>query len=325
MTTIAIEEIQSPEAFVMCRLARRIGVNIRPGEAVYDKERLLWKVPLRAVVTSQVAPKDRPSKRFVYDFKNIAEALVEQDGDQYHMRHFPNAEFLEDYLVREFDTLTEKIENVILSYDNEVWGQFTYVRTFLRPVYDIVTNALTERKLSLDFIEQTGKHSGHYVQMLLDMGLLEIDENQPRQVRASNELTRLHERVYRFDTKFDVFNVASAVAGRIFSSQYRRIRNEFKIYSPTAYVDATKAYYLDAVRMGERIPMTEKELYQKFRIVGHRNPYESKNFKFKTIISEVVGGKLLERDADDNVIGSKSIFDKVMPFQDEIVKAAPEI
>lgn len=55
-----------------------------------------------------------------------------------------------------------------------------------------------------------------------------------------------------------------------------------QIYAPSAYVDATKAYYSDTVQYGEIISISEDELYKKFIRLGKRQVLAMAEFVYDT-------------------------------------------
>jgi hypothetical protein len=138
-------------------------------------------------------------------------------------------------------------------------------------------------------------------------------------------LNNIAEQVYNKKHEYAEFEVAKIAVSSLFANNYREIRQNFKIYVPSAYVDTAKAYYMDAVRVGESISMTEEELWLKYRIIGNRQGLSEKSFSFPTVVSEIVAGHLLSRDNEENLVAESSVLDRVLPFRQEIAQISLEI
>ncbi len=140
---------------------------------------------------------------------------------------------------------------------------------------------------------------------------------------ADNKLELLAQEIFRRQGKSD-FDVAQHVVGTVFANKYSVIKNQMRVYAPTAYVDATKAYYSDAIQYGDIIAVSEDVLYKKFVRMGMRQAYTNAEFSFMTTVSELVSARLLEREGDE-IVGVRGIYDNIKQYKDVIMTNAVEV
>jgi len=325
MGQIQVKELNTPESLVMKRIAQSIGLNLRPEKSVFDSISNTWTVPIKAIIPSQVTAQDKPIKTFLYRFNNIAKAKLTKIDNEFRFTDFPKSSVIENDLYAHWTDLTYKLTQEILKAGEPVWGQLTYIRMFLRPLYSIILHTLTNRKLTFHDLEQQDQR--RYIQFLLNRGYLEEDV-QEGIYKASNQLTVLQQHLYekyKDQSVLSDFFVTGQIIGIIFAKYYTEIKSELHAYAPGIYVDTSAAYYIDAIRAGTAILMSEIELWKKARMLGHRSANAAKPIAYPTVISEIVAGKILSRNRDGMISANEGIFNRLRPLKEELTQEISEI
>ena len=324
MAQIQVTELSTPESFVMKRIAQNLGLNIRPETTSYDSSKNIWTVTLRAIIPSQVITKEKPLKTFVYRFENIGKVELTKTDDEFKFLAMPKASKIDLVLYSRWTDLTKKLEQEILKVGEPVWGQLTYVKMLLRPMYALILHTLTNKKLVIKEIQKEVQQEKH-VHFLVSKGYLEIDEKYGT-YRASNLLTGLEQHFYKkYSDESSDFFVTSNIVGSIFANHYREIKSKLHANAPSVYVDTTTAYYLDAIRMGEPIQITENDLWRKYRMISRRPTARGITIPYPAVISEIVAGKLLNRNDDGYIYASEKVFKKLESMGSELVAEVSEM
>jgi len=317
---ITITELQDIEAVAMKYAVQNLGCNIRPHKALSEKEGLL-KVPLQAIVPRQVTKRDRETKVFVYHLDNVGHLLYEKIDNKFEFISGTTASAIEREITQRFANLTESIEKEILKEGKANWGKLSWIQTFLRPLYSIVIDLVTSpNPISVDSLDEN-EHWG-YARLLINEGYAQLDRDRPKQLIPTNKLTMAYERHYQ--TNRLTHNFAEVIVGAVFASRYMEIKKELHIRNPTAYVDTTKVYYIDALRYGENIPIHEDNLLYEYLKIGERTlrPEITKR-RFRTLLYELESVNLLEKKGD-YVTGKTKFFNNLMEYRDDILEGSVE-
>jgi hypothetical protein len=322
MGHIVIRELDTPEAAVMKYIARNIGLNVRAGDASFNSMTGEWSVPLRALVPSRVKIGDFDYKTFIYKFENLGNAIVKKENNKFKILEFPKAAEIDDSLRLQFSDLTAKMEKKLLEVGEDRWGQLSLIAVFLRPLYKIINTLLTDGSVHKSLIEKNNQLD--YLNLLLNQEFAEYDKNflNDMIVKPSNLLTRLNQKVLQETNRYDPNHVAQEVVGIVFSREYERIHVEMKNRVPSVYVDTTKAYYLNAVRIGIPIAMSTTQLLSKYKMFEHST---RKSYDFNTVVGELVTVKMLSKDENENILANKEVFEQVLPLRKEILEVATEV
>lgn len=321
MSVVRMSELLTPESVAMKYICQRLGLNLRPGKAIFDKNARTWQVPLRAIVPSKVSRRDGLTKTFNYTF-GVGQLTLDE---KLRIRQRMGAQDLEDEILKQWNDLNEIIQREILQYAKGRWGKLTFVQTFLRPVYTLVVAFLDRKKVD---VSNFGIEAQKWIDLLQGAGFIEpVDGDM---FRTTNILTGLHQRLLENgEHGASNFEVAQIVAGTLFANEYQRIREEFRINAPGVYVDTAKLYYTDAVNFKELIPMGEKELFLKYRQMGNRAAYQEatsqRGFSFATTVSELISVGLLHREQEEEIVGDEGLFDHLVQFRDQISPASESI
>lgn len=322
-SVITISELQNVEAVAMKYIAQSLGLNIRPRKAHFVEEEELWKVPLQAIVPRRVTKRDRETKVFIYYLDDVGRLLYKQTNETFVLTSPPSSSEIESEITQRFSNLTECIEKEILKEGQTNWGKLTWIRNFLRPIYSIVISILLEKKMPIDALAK--EDHWKFAKLLIEEEYIEIDKERPSYLKPTNKLTLTWEELYRGEkSPHGLFTIAELVVGKVFANRYDEIKTDLHINPPTAYVDTTKVYYVDAVRFGENIPISENELffeYQKMRARAFRPEVSFVGFRW--LLSELVDAELLDRKRD-YVTGRERIFDNLIEYRDEILQGAVE-
>ncbi|MHB2036741.1 MAG: hypothetical protein ACYCPW_08380 [Nitrososphaerales archaeon] len=315
MPTIEVAELDSLEASVMKYIVYNLGVNIVPRTAEFDNEGKVWKVPLDAIVPNRVSRKDGRTRTFMYNFDNVGVVkLEERDKNVFGISDATKAYQIDEMITKRFSDLTAEIEQEILVAGESSWGKLRWVSILLGPLYSIVTNILVRGEVPVQYIYE--KDYIRWADLLIKEGF--VGGEGAKSLFATNKLTKLQERLFDSHMASTDFDVAQSVVGSVFSRRYSTIKNEMRIYAPTAYVDATKVYYTDAVQYGEIIPISEEELHKKYIRIGMRQVLTYADFSFMTLVSELVSAKLLVRENDD-IVGVPEVFKNVMQLKENLM------
>jgi hypothetical protein len=311
MTALRIREVSTPRSVAMKYICKRLGLNLRPGEATLDKETRTWSVPIKAVIPSKVSRREGQSTTFFYTF-NVGNLTLDMD---LHITKRLGAVELDDAILSQWNDLNQVIQKEILQYARERWGKLTFVRTFLRPIYTLVIAVLDQKQAS---VSDFGVDSEKWFELLRTSGY--IEPMGDREFKPTNLLNGLQERI-GLGVGHSDFDVADLVAGNIFANQYDVISDKLRIHAPSIYVDTAKLYYSDAVNFKEIVPMEQSELFLKYRQVGNRQAYREamsqKSFSFGTVVSELIAVGLLHR-RQESIIGDQKLFDHLVQFRDQI-------
>lgn len=318
-SVITINELQDVEAVTMKYIAQNLGINIRPRKAYFVEEKGLWKVPLQAIVPRRVTKRDRETKVFVYYLDDVGHFLYEKTDRTFALISSPSSSQIEGEIAQRFSNLTELIEREVLKEGQMNWGKLSWIRTFLRPMYSIVINILTRKKVSIDALAK--EDHWKFAKLLIEEKFIKMDKERSDYLVPTDKLTGIWEELYRKERiTSSVFTIAELVVGKIFANRYDEIKTELRIYPPTAYVDTTKVYYVDAISFGENIPISEDEVFFKYQKIGARmfRP-EISSHHFRTLLSELVAAELLNREGK-YVMGKQRIFNTLMEYRDEVLK-----
>jgi len=322
-SVITIRELQNVEAIAMKYIAQNLGLNIRPHKAHFVEEEGLWKVPLQAIVPRRVTKKDRETKVFIYHLDNIGHLLYEKTDKTFVLTSPSSSSEIEREIAQRFSNLAERIEREVLKEGQTNWGKLTWIKNFLHPMYSIVVNILPQKKISVDALVKEGHWK--FAELLIEEEYIKIDKERPGCLIPTNKLTRTWEELYRKEMMpSGLLTIAERVVGKVFANQYNRIKTDLHINTPTAYVDATKVYYIDAIRFGENIPISENELFFEYQKIGAR-PFrpEISLLGFRTLLSELAAAKLLNRKGN-YVTGRERIFNNLIEYRDEVLRGAVE-
>ena len=321
---IKIKELSTPESFVMKKIITSIGLNIRPQKATFNDQTRIWTVPLKAIVPSQVTSKDNTIRTFLYRFEDIGSVKLQKDGDDYKILEFPKTENIDDVLHSQWYDLTHKVEQEILQIGESIWGELTYVRMLLRPMYTIIGEMITDHKLFHSELKNNPQQLKH-IEFLKSKEYLEFNSDNGAYT-ASKYLTRMAEEWYKkYNDDALGFIVTSKLVGSIFSKHYKEIKYGLGVHAPSVYVDTSMAYYLDAIRTGEQILMPLDELWKKYRMIGHRATYVEVGSGYPTVISEMVLGKLLNKTQEGEVYAHESVFNQLKPLGHDLSHQLVEI
>jgi len=316
--SIFVNELDTPEAFVIKHIARKIGLNIRVGKAIFNHETKEWSVPLKAIVPTILQLNDFQNRTFTYRFENIGDAIVVKDKE-FQLIDFPKSDDIEENLKIQFEDITQKIESKLLKVGKQKWGRLSLVKVFLRPLYNIINAIIKDGYMPFSIIKENRQEE--YFNLLKRQDFVEFDPNDDHFIRPTNILTGLHKEITIKDNRFDTNLLAEEVVGIVFSNEYRFIHSKMKNRTPSVYVDTTKTYYLNAVRIGAPITMDTNQLLSKFKIFSHSR---RTSYNFNTIISELVSAKLLSKDSQENVTADKEVFQELLPLRKEILEIAIE-
>lgn len=320
MGKIVYNELNTPEAFVSKYIAKWIGLNVRHGKATYNPDTKEWNIPLKAIVPSRVTFSETESKTFLYHFEDIGSAIVTKVDDKYDMVSFPPSLQIDEGLRMRFADLTEKMEKTLLEIGDYRWGKLGFVYQFLRPLFNIIYGLANNGRVSRNDLE-IPRHEP-YLSVLKKMELVEVNEsNESAWLKPTDLFTRFAQHVTEKNQTTDPHTVAQGLLGIVFAKEYHTIREDTHIRVPTVYVDAAKAYYVNAVRVGYPIVMTPSQLLSHYKLFEHS---QQQPFKFNSIIGELVSVKLLNRNEEENVIANKDVFDKVLPLRKDLLKVAIE-
>lgn len=324
MQQIHVEQLATPEAYVMRRIITSVGLNIRPEKAVFDEMSRVWTVPLKAIIPSQVVSKNKSIRTFLYKFENIGNVKLTKEGNDFKFIDFPKVCKIDDDLHTQWYDLTEKVEREILSVGESIWGELTYLKMLLRPMYTIIGEMITDHKLYLNELQRNPQQLKH-VEFLKTRDYLEFDKKSGM-YSASKFLTMMSEKLYKkYNDEALGFIVTSKIVGSIFSKYYREIKYDLGVHAPSVYVDTSMAYYLDAIRAGESIDMTIDELWRKYRMVGHKPTTVEVGSNYPTVVSEIVLGKLLDKNENGYIYANEDVFSKLQPLGAELVQQLVEI
>ena len=317
---ITITELQDVEAVAMKYAVQNLGSNIRPRKALPEEEGLL-KVPLQAIVPRRVTKRDRETKVFIYYLDNVGHILYEKRDNTFELVSATPASGIESEITKRFSDLTETIEREILKEGKTNWGKLSWIQTFLRPMYSIIISLVSSpTPIPVDSLHQDDywKHA----KLLIEEGYVEVDEERPNQLISTNKLTMASEQHYQ--TNKVIHSLAEEIVGGIFANRYAEIKKDLRINSPTAYVDTTKVYYIDALRYGENIPIHEDNLFYEYLKIGARAFGSGINMmRFRTLLSELASVNLLEKKGY-YVTGKERFFNNLMEYRDGILEGSVE-
>jgi len=322
-TVITIDELQNVEAVAMKYIAQNLGLNIRPRKARFVEEERLWKIPLQAIVPRRVTKRNHETKTFIYRLNDVGHLQYSETDKTFQLVSSPSSNEIEREIAQRFSDLTECIERELLKEGRINWGRLPFIRTFLRPMYEIVVNILSRKKMNINTCARMGHWK--FAELLIHEEYIEIDRERPKYLIPTNNLTQMSERLYREEKmSAGLLTIAELVVGNVFANQYDKIKTDLHIYPPTAYVDTTKVYYVDAVRFGENIPMGENDLFFEYQKIGARalSPDTSMP-RFRTVLTELVAAELLDRRGD-YITGRERIFNNLMEYREDILQGAVE-
>ena len=321
-SVITISELQNIEAVTMKHIAQSLGLNIRPRKAHFVEEEELWKVPLQAIVPRRVTKRDHETKVFIYYLDDVGHFLYEKTDKTFVLISSPSSSEIEREIAQRFSNLTECIEREILKEGQMNWGKLNWIKTFLRPMYSIVINILSRKKMPIDTLVK--EDHWKFAKLLIEEKYIKIDKERPDYLIPTNKLTGTWEELYSKEKTSGVLTIAELVVGKVFANRYDEIKTDLHINPPIAYVDTTKVYYVDAIRFGENIPISEDELFFEYQKIGARTfRPEIALLGFRTLLSELVAAELLDRKGN-YVTGRQRIFDNLIEYRDEVLQGAVE-
>ena len=324
MSKIKIPMLKTPESFAMKYVASKIGFNVRPSKTTYDPKNDSFTVTLKAIVPSLVKLNENESKTFVYTFEDVAKAVIKNDKYDFDFIEKPKAPELDLELIKKFDKLTSDLQNEILVFGEKTWGTLTSVKYWLNPLRGIIIRTLSKNEFD---VENATPRYKQYFEFLDSAGWINYIKSSKPKIKITNKLKALHH-LSVSDTRFnDVSSVSDLVIGSLYAHHFNEIRDELRIFGPDVYVTATKAYYADAVREGQSIPMSQYRLWLKYRSYNyHPRPNTNKEYSFPTVVSELVHSKFLQFSDDEKYItANPELLKKVLPHREKLSKLVIEI
>ena len=190
-------------------------------------------------------------------------------------------------------------------------------------MYSIVINILPQKKMPIDALVK--EDHWKFAKLLIEEDYIKIDEERSGYLIPTNKLTGTWEELYRKEKMpSGLHTIAERVVGKVFANRYGEIKTDLHINPPIAYVDTTKVYYIDAIRFGENIPISENELFFEYQKIGARAFRSQISLQgFRTLLSELVAVELLDKKGN-YVTGRERIFDNLMEYRDEVLQGAVE-
>ena len=77
--------------------------------------------------------------------------------------------------------------------------------------------------------------------------------------------------------------------------------------------------------MGEPIQIAENDLWRKYRMISRRPTARGITIPYPAVISEIVAGKLLNRNDDGYIYASEKVFKKLESMGSELVAEVSEM
>jgi len=325
MKSITLPIHRSPENFVRRYLANRIGNNIRVDKTRQNKNGT-WTVSLKAIVPSYVKLKNNSFKTFVYVFDDVSSATVKYEKYDYDFIDKPKAVDLDLVLMRKLDKLTANIQQEILDYGKFSWGKLSAVKYWLGSLHGIIIRCLKENNFHKSrFTDRYDR----YFDFLKSAGWINYEGDEKTQIVASNNLLKLHELLISKNQipENDLDSLAEAVISSIYAKNFVQIRDELKIHAITSYVAITKAYYADAVREGQPIPMKMQSLWLNYRTYNY-GPKSStfKHFRFPRTVAELGSNNFLNvMNEGSHITAVPELFERLLPYQAELAQNVIDI
>lgn len=309
-TTITIKERKDPLSYASKYIIRKLGINIRTGEYVFDEIQRNYTINLNAIIPNEISPMNKSKKSIYFIFKNIGEITLNEDCKIIDATY---AHVIEDRILKEFWKIHQRIEETIKEYGKKVWGRMTYFKWFLNPLFAIINDILVEQDLTKS--EYKKKDYFKYIIPFIKNNLIEEDPHNPDKLICTNYLKAL------IDENKDLITTAEIAIGIIINNSLDYLINELNITGFLPYIDLPKIYYMNALEYGELIDISYREIINKYQQFS-RSSYMTfkKKINRKLMLSELINANLLKKHPHTNSItGVEHLFNKIIDFRDEIL------
>ncbi len=307
LDTIRIDTLRTPRTTAADFIMSRLGLNFRPGNPIYEDG--MWRVPIRAMIPASPDVVPRQDDQLFYRFESFTEILLDDD---LKIVEAPTLSQLKGKFEAEISRLFSKIEKMILDYGSDKWGRVAGIRYFLNPLNAIVSQALSLQSISRTKLEQQGYL--WYGDLLKEMHILEESNDNPDNLRRTNELVAIADKYRREKGAVYLDETATEVISMVCSRFYDRIRETTPLLP--SYVDATVAYYVKAVKVKKLIPMSVSELEYAYNVLGRR--IQDEHVKFYGKVADLVSAGFLQWHSLGVVIGIDPIYSRVRETAPEI-------
>lgn len=317
-TTIVIPEINSIRSNAMKFIIEKLGFNISPDEPIFDKKEKMWKVKCNAVISNFVSNKGSEGKNFVYFFNDIGEIIYKQEADGIKLISYPLRSKIDEIISNNFVSLTDKIEKELLKYGKHSWGKLYLLKNYLSPLYSIISNLVNEGHLSISTMKS--EKDVKFLELLLQSKYIEIESDNKNSIIESNLLKGIKKEIYDKYGLVDVIDLTDYLVGNIFSDNYEILKYKFGIRPPSSYVDTTKAYYFDALRYGDLIKVTDREIFHSLKYFDGTS-YKINDLNFKRSLLELANVSLIHNE-DNYYYGDSEIYDKLYDYRNTLLTGA---
>lgn len=307
------EEYNDPLTIALKHSFRYYGINIRPNrEKIEEDIQSNMKIPLDAYIPSKIMPFGKNKMNFIYVFENIGFIVLDKDNK---IISRPKSSEIDENIESEINISLEKIEDIILKYEKENWGELLLNRMFLSKFYQIIYDVLLKKYLKIDDFSTDFKD---YIALLLDSEFLTKDPKNENIIIPHNNLISLA-------IKNPIQKVGNLVVGDLISKRSNIIKERFSIYSFITYVEMLKTYYLDTKIANELIEVNIYDLIERYM---SNIAFKSKNvIDIKTlnlskinIIFEMIEKKFFEYDPNQQTVkGKEKIYQEIIDNENIIL------
>lgn len=302
---------QEIESKAMKYILWNLGSNIRiQGIQKQDDQ---WKVDLSISFPSEVKNKDGREKTFIYKY-DLAKAIYLKENLSINHALTVKADEVEFEILERFWQTNKLIEEAILKFGKNKWGKIPFICTVLSKARTIISIIKKEEKIGIGDLMDTENYE--MAKLLVKMKYLRIDRYNSEFLVPTNKLnllleTELHESTSERTSVFEV------VIGELIEEQLDVLLKEFKYGVIKTYIDIVALYYINTVRFGDLITITEEVLLRIFNSFRSRTSTTKKDWNFSRVIDELCIAGLLQKEGKE-ITGDIGIFTQLMEHKEEI-------
>ncbi|MHA1758445.1 MAG: hypothetical protein ACTSVV_16885 [Promethearchaeota archaeon] len=299
-------EFNDPKTKVIKYLFNDIGLNIRPGNPIYNDKENIIKIFLNAYIPNTIIDtKKNETKKVIYFFPEIDYVELDKDGEEFLRK--PTAEEIDNKLEIKVSDLSKEINELIIEKYSLKWINFSLINSFFAPFIQILNEIL-----NFDYIDYDIKLE-KYLKCLINAKVIIYDPQNNRRLIFSNAFNEMRS----ISNNKEIISLAIA---KIIEKQKNYLNKDLKIYSYIPYLEIPRLFYLDILIYAKSLVYDLNTFVNKYNLYKYTYYDKIRSLRIKSIIAEIINADILKFDKKNKQIyGNSEIVDRLLSKREEIL------